>query len=188
MSQEPTLFATTIYENIAMGKGGATRADVEAAAAAANALRFIKLLPQGFDTQVCWGRVWVWGARCASVRRLHACCALVGCWLLAGSPLIVRPCRPRSSLPCLTHSSSLSHQTPCTLPLLAFNTTMHPLSQCSPAHTGGRARRGAVWRPEAAHRHRTRHPQKPQGARRGEGEGGSSRGKQRTAGLHTALC
>ena len=94
MSQEPTLFATTIYENIAMGKPGCSRAEVEAAAEvrlgvrcvrggtgtpawhapnyrqaavqyrmlhtipfcfllqAANALRFIRLLPKGFETMV----------------------------------------------------------------------------------------------------------------------------------------
>jgi ABC-type multidrug transport system fused ATPase/permease subunit len=52
VSQEPTLFATTIYENVAMGREGATRAEVEAAAQSANALKFITALPQGFDTQV----------------------------------------------------------------------------------------------------------------------------------------
>lgn len=52
VSQEPTLFATTIYENIAMGKPGCSRAEVEAAAEAANALRFIRLLPKGFETKV----------------------------------------------------------------------------------------------------------------------------------------
>ena len=32
VSQEPTLFATTIYENIAMGKPGATEAEVSVGA------------------------------------------------------------------------------------------------------------------------------------------------------------
>jgi ATP-binding cassette subfamily B (MDR/TAP) protein 1 len=35
--QEPTLFATTIYENIAIGRSGATEQEVVAAAEAANA-------------------------------------------------------------------------------------------------------------------------------------------------------
>ena len=50
--QEPTLFATTVFENIAMGRPGATRDDVVAAAAAANAHVFIDRLPEGYDTQV----------------------------------------------------------------------------------------------------------------------------------------
>mmetsp|Transcript_13373 Transcript_13373/g.23679 ORF Transcript_13373/g.23679 Transcript_13373/m.23679 type:complete len:1466 (-) Transcript_13373:839-5236(-) len=52
VSQEPTLFATTVYENIAMGKPGATREEVLAAAHAANAFVFIDRLPEKFDTQV----------------------------------------------------------------------------------------------------------------------------------------
>lgn len=35
--QEPTLFATTVYENIAIGRSGASEAEVHAAAQAANA-------------------------------------------------------------------------------------------------------------------------------------------------------
>lgn len=52
VSQEPTLFSTTIYENILYGREGATREEVEAAAAAANALEFIARLPEGFEAQV----------------------------------------------------------------------------------------------------------------------------------------
>jgi ATP-binding cassette, subfamily B (MDR/TAP), member 1 len=47
VSQEPTLFATTIGENIAYGRPGATRAEVVEAAKAANAHAFISALPQG---------------------------------------------------------------------------------------------------------------------------------------------
>ncbi len=47
VSQEPTLFATTIGANIAYGKPGATPAEVEAAAIAANAHSFISALPHG---------------------------------------------------------------------------------------------------------------------------------------------
>jgi ATP-binding cassette, subfamily B (MDR/TAP), member 1 len=52
VSQEPTLFATTIYENIAMGRAGATLDDVKAAAKAANAHSFIMQQPLGYDTLV----------------------------------------------------------------------------------------------------------------------------------------
>lgn len=47
VSQEPTLFATTIGANIAYGKPGATPAEIEAAAISANAHSFIAALPHG---------------------------------------------------------------------------------------------------------------------------------------------
>lgn len=50
--QEPFLFPLTIAENIAYGRPHATRAEVEAAARAANAHGFIERLPQGYDTMV----------------------------------------------------------------------------------------------------------------------------------------
>ena len=52
VSQEPTLFATSIKENIAMGRPGATDQEIHDAAKSANALRFIQKLPESFDTQV----------------------------------------------------------------------------------------------------------------------------------------
>ncbi|KAF1781403.1 P-loop containing nucleoside triphosphate hydrolase [Phytophthora cactorum] len=52
VSQEPVLFSGTIAENIALGKPGASRAEVEAAAKSANAFDFISNFPQGFDTEV----------------------------------------------------------------------------------------------------------------------------------------
>ena len=52
VSQEPTLFATSIKENIAMGKPGATDKEIESAAASANAFSFISRLPEQFDTKV----------------------------------------------------------------------------------------------------------------------------------------
>ncbi|MFN3606314.1 MAG: ABC transporter transmembrane domain-containing protein [Cypionkella sp.] len=48
--QDPVIFATSAYENIAFGRAGASRAKVEAAAEAAAAHDFISALPQGYDT------------------------------------------------------------------------------------------------------------------------------------------
>ena len=50
--QESLLLPTTIAENIGYGRAGATRDEIEAAAAAANAHEFIRRLPQGYDTVV----------------------------------------------------------------------------------------------------------------------------------------
>ena len=52
VSQEIVIFDLTVAENIACGKPGATPAEVEAAARAANAHDFITQLPQGYDTRV----------------------------------------------------------------------------------------------------------------------------------------
>ncbi|KAK8964778.1 putative multidrug resistance protein [Platanthera guangdongensis] len=52
VSQEPALFATTIKENILLGKEDAAMDEVVAAAKAANAHGFISELPLGYDTQV----------------------------------------------------------------------------------------------------------------------------------------
>jgi ATP-binding cassette subfamily B protein/subfamily B ATP-binding cassette protein MsbA len=50
--QEPLLFPLSVAENIAYGRPGAGRAEVEAAARAANAHAFIERLPHGYDTVV----------------------------------------------------------------------------------------------------------------------------------------
>ena len=52
VSQEPTLFSGTIAENIAYGKPGSSREEVEAAARSANAHDFILSFPDGYDTDV----------------------------------------------------------------------------------------------------------------------------------------
>jgi ABC-type multidrug transport system fused ATPase/permease subunit len=54
--QEPILFAGTVHDNIAYGRPGATRLEVEEAARQANC-DFIWDLPQGFDTMSEWGGV-----------------------------------------------------------------------------------------------------------------------------------
>ncbi|MBZ8118801.1 ATP-binding cassette domain-containing protein [Roseovarius sp. LXJ103] len=50
--QDPVIFATSARENIRFGRLGATDAEVEAAAHAANAHDFIAALPQGYDSDV----------------------------------------------------------------------------------------------------------------------------------------
>ncbi|PON51595.1 ABC transporter [Parasponia andersonii] len=52
VSQEPVLFASSIKENIAYGKEGATVEEIRAATELANAAKFIDKLPQGLDTMV----------------------------------------------------------------------------------------------------------------------------------------
>lgn len=52
VSQEPSLFSTTIKENILFGKEDGTSEEVIEAAKASNAHNFISQLPQGYDTQV----------------------------------------------------------------------------------------------------------------------------------------
>jgi ABC-type multidrug transport system fused ATPase/permease subunit len=50
--QETLVFDGTIYENIAYGRRGATRDQVEAAAVAADANDFICALPDGYETEI----------------------------------------------------------------------------------------------------------------------------------------
>ncbi|HWQ11106.1 MAG TPA: ABC transporter ATP-binding protein, partial [Holophaga sp.] len=52
VQQDVFLFAGTIAENIAYGREGATRAEIEAAARDANAHAFIEALPRGYDTDI----------------------------------------------------------------------------------------------------------------------------------------
>ncbi|CAI0469185.1 unnamed protein product [Linum tenue] len=50
--QEPCLFATTIYENIAYGHDSASEAEIIEAATLANAHKFVSSLPDGYKTYV----------------------------------------------------------------------------------------------------------------------------------------
>jgi ATP-binding cassette, subfamily B, bacterial MsbA len=52
VTQDPILFDETIADNIALGRRGATRQEIIAAATAAAADEFIRELPQGYDSQV----------------------------------------------------------------------------------------------------------------------------------------
>ncbi|ONK70232.1 uncharacterized protein A4U43_C05F31620 [Asparagus officinalis] len=63
VSQEPTLFATSIKENILLGKEDGSMEEVVAAAKASNAHSFISQLPQGYDTQVGEGGIQMSGGQ-----------------------------------------------------------------------------------------------------------------------------
>ncbi|CAM9964752.1 unnamed protein product, partial [Ascophyllum nodosum] len=52
VSQEPVLFSQSIGKNIACGREGATKEQIEEAARKANAYDFIMRFPDGFDTEV----------------------------------------------------------------------------------------------------------------------------------------
>jgi subfamily B ATP-binding cassette protein MsbA len=52
VTQEPILFDESVADNIALGRPGASRAEIEAAARAAAAHDFIAQLPEGYDTRV----------------------------------------------------------------------------------------------------------------------------------------
>ena len=52
VSQDPTIFAGTVEENIAYAKPGASAAEIEVAARAANAHDFISKFPEGYATKV----------------------------------------------------------------------------------------------------------------------------------------
>ena len=52
VNDDPFLFSATIHDNIAYARADATREQVRAAAAAAQASGFIERLPEGFDTRI----------------------------------------------------------------------------------------------------------------------------------------
>lgn len=52
VTQEAYLFSGSVAENIALGRPGATRAEIERAARAVGAHEFIEALPDGYDTDV----------------------------------------------------------------------------------------------------------------------------------------
>ena len=52
VTQESFLFSGTVADNIAFGRPGADRADIEGAARAIGAHEFITALPEGYDTEV----------------------------------------------------------------------------------------------------------------------------------------
>jgi len=52
VNNDPFLFSATVHENIAYARPDASRADVERAAAAAQATGFIERLPEGYETRI----------------------------------------------------------------------------------------------------------------------------------------
>jgi subfamily B ATP-binding cassette protein MsbA len=52
VTQEPILFDESVADNIALGRPGASRDEIEAAAASAAADQFIRELPAGYDTRI----------------------------------------------------------------------------------------------------------------------------------------
>ena len=59
VGQEPTLFATSIRENIRHGNPNATDEEIQEAAKMSNAHDFITSFSDGYDTQVRRRRSWV---------------------------------------------------------------------------------------------------------------------------------
>ncbi len=64
VTQATVLFDATVAENVALGRPGASRAEIEAAARAAEADGFVRALPQGYDTPLGEG-----GARLSGGQR-----------------------------------------------------------------------------------------------------------------------
>ena len=81
VSQVPFLFHSSIAENIAYGKPGASRAEIEEAARAADIHDFIESLPDGYDTNVS-----DMGVRLSGGQRQRITIARA---LLKGAPLLL---------------------------------------------------------------------------------------------------
>ena len=81
VTQEPILFNDSLYNNIAYGNSGASRADIEQAAKAAYAYDFIKGLARGFDTMV--GEL---GGRLSGGEKQRICIARA---LLKDAPILI---------------------------------------------------------------------------------------------------
>lgn len=95
VSQETYLFPTTIAENIAYGRIGASQDEIEEAARAANAHDFISSLPEGYQTQV--GE---WGSKLSGVRSsaspwpgLSSRTPQSCCWMSPPPPWMLNPKR-----------------------------------------------------------------------------------------------
>lgn len=81
VTQEPFLFDDTVAGNLRFGRPGATDAEVEAAARAANAHEFIAALPLGYQT-----RVDELGMRLSGGQRQRLCIARA---ILRGAPVLL---------------------------------------------------------------------------------------------------
>jgi ATP-binding cassette subfamily B protein/subfamily B ATP-binding cassette protein MsbA len=96
--QEPFLFPFTIAENIAYGRPGASRQDIEAAARAANLHDFIAGLPRGYDTLIGQRGVNLSGGERQRLSTARA--------LLKGAPILILD-EPTCALDALTEKLML---------------------------------------------------------------------------------
>ncbi len=96
--QESFLFPVSIADNIAFGKPGATRAEVIAAATAANAHEFISALPAGYDTVV--------GERGATLSGGERQRVAIARALVKDAPILILD-EPTSSLDAVTEAALL---------------------------------------------------------------------------------
>lgn len=94
VGQEPILFATSIIENVMMGKENATRQEAIAACTKANAHTFVLGLPDGYDTQVINAHAKNFDMPSASVLDLHLTILILAYHLLYYRSATVGPsCR-----------------------------------------------------------------------------------------------
>ncbi len=94
--QEPFLLPLSVAENITYGRPGATRAEIEAAAEAANAAEFIADLPEGYET--------VLGERGATLSGGQRQRVAIARALLKDAPIVVLD-EPTSALDATTEAS-----------------------------------------------------------------------------------
>lgn len=94
--QEPFLLPLSVAENIAYGRPGAPRAEIEAAAVAANADAFIRNLPLGYDTVI--------GERGASLSGGERQRLSIACAILKNAPILILD-EPTASLDAQTESA-----------------------------------------------------------------------------------
>jgi ATP-binding cassette, subfamily B, bacterial len=99
VTQETFLFPTTVADNIAYGRPGATRTDIENAARAAHAADFITALPDGYDTIV--------GERGASLSGGERQRIAIARALLKDAPIVVLD-EPTSALDTVTEAGVLA--------------------------------------------------------------------------------